>query len=130
MDNIVCEICGSNDVNILNTEAFVKVKHGTKEFFSYIIYICNECGSEIQTSESCEYQESAIKRSKENSVFNMLNQIEKLYGFSTFERVLDIPFGTFDEWKNNNIKPSDAEIALLKIILENPERIVHIVEEI
>ena len=125
MENLKCEICGSSDITIHKKEMTLKVSYGSEEIYTLIEYECNECMSTIQSSKSCDYQDEAYQRSKENSAHNILCLLEKDYNFITYERLLDIPIGTFSAWKSGKEKMTDSDIALLKIVLENTDLVVH-----
>ena len=121
---ITCEVCGCEDTSISNEQTSVRVKYGSKEYFTEIQYSCPECKSMIITKESELYREKAIARSKEKATFTILKILEETHSFTNYERILDIEFGTFNKWKTGELKPSDAEYALLVILLENFDSII------
>lgn len=120
-----CEICGSEDIERHTEEKSIQVRYGSKEWYLSIKTICQECNSIILTEDSNQYYQDAIKRSIEYAVFKILKILESNHSFITYERILGLDFGTFDDWKTGKNIPSKTEIALLYIVVNNIDLIIH-----
>jgi len=125
MQPLYCEVCGSNNILVTNEDLTEQTDFGTRENYSGIFYKCNECHCNIATKETEENRQNALDRSVENSIYTMLHILENQYSFTTYERILNIEFGTMEDWKNKVTYPSSAEIAFLTILTKNIEQIVN-----
>lgn len=124
MENL-CELCGSQNIKLIEKEESLKVKYGSKETYLSVEVKCLDCDNIILTSKTSEYYKKAKERSIENAIFSILNILEKQHSFTTYERILDLKFGTMYDWKVKKSIPTRAEFVLLNIIVDNINSIIH-----
>jgi hypothetical protein len=111
----LCEICGSDQVEIIEKPVSLKTAFGEEATYCQIISICKNCGEEVDITDEKE-QINAVKISERKLIKSIIDFIGRQgYSLSHIERALDLPQRTILRWKSGK-EPCAAGTTLLKFI--------------
>ena len=118
MNELICPLCGGNDLVKDKQIRSVLEPFGGKKEIETVNYICNTCGFNGDfLKENEKALQSCIDELKIQAVKNILQDfLSNNYSFSAIERALEIPQRTLSKWKNSSKKPSAAVLSLLKYL--------------
>ena len=114
-NKMVCEICGSENVDIVKKSIALPVPFGADAAYEKVISVCKNCGEEIDVTDERE-RIAAIAKAEKSSLESIIEFVVK-QGFSlaNIERALDLPQRTISRWKSGS-EPSAAGLTLLRFI--------------
>lgn len=118
MDELICPLCGGNDLIKDKQIRSVREPLGGEKEIEAVNYICNTCGFNGDFfKENEKALQSCIDELKIQAVKNILQDfLSNNYSFSAIERALEIPQRTLSKWRNSSKKPSAAVLSLLKYL--------------
>jgi hypothetical protein len=111
----VCDICGSDQIEIVRKITSLKVPFGPDATYEKVISSCKNCREEMDITNDDD-RIKAIALSEKNSLVAVINFIvSQGYSLADVERALDLPTRTISRWKSGQ-EPSAAGLTLLRFI--------------
>jgi len=122
-----CPMCGgvSAQVKITFDEKIIQAPVvGPEISYIEILHECNKCKAKWSNDETDANIELALKESTDKSIPIMLDKINVLYGYpnSHVERVLNLPFGSLEKWRQGDYTPEAA--VLLRILYQDATKLL------
>ena len=116
-----CSYCGSEDVDIREDQVEVSEPFADVNTVTVKMVVCNTCGfAEDHESNDCVLQD-ALAVCKQSSMVHTLTYLNAQgYTNASMERTLGLPARTLARWKNEDIVPSAAALALMRFIRTFP----------
>ncbi|MDD4302892.1 MAG: hypothetical protein PHS03_10470 [Sphaerochaeta sp.] len=116
-----CSYCGSEDVDIREDQVEVSEPFADVNTVTVKMVVCNTCGfAEDHESNDCVLQD-ALAVCKQSSMVHTLTYLNAQgYTNASMERSLGLPARTLARWKNEDIVPSAAALALMRFIRTFP----------
>jgi|GEM_PF-669042 transposase-like protein len=112
---IVCNICGSDQVDTVKNPVSISIPLGEDAVYEQVITVCKTCGEEIDITDEGN-RNKAISTSEKKALEAIIQFIvDQGYSLANIERALDLPQRTISRWKSGQ-EPSSAGLALLRFI--------------
>ncbi|MFV3408310.1 hypothetical protein ACNH6C_06870 [Bdellovibrio bacteriovorus] len=120
MSNIMCPVCGSEDLTQENRNEKRQLTLGQPYEYSVVVYHCNNCGEYGDFSEENEtVRLHYLELAEDKLAADLIEQIEeRKISNASFERALEIPPRTLTKWKKGKV--SATGLALLRLITAMP----------
>jgi hypothetical protein len=120
-EKIVCPVCGSDRVNIVEGNSMIQAPYGPHVEFADNTLHCNACETDVDYSKVFENSDKqALEKSIALSVEQMIESLgNEDFTLAYIERALELPQRTISRWKASG-ELSKIGIALLRIVRTYP----------
>lgn len=116
-----CSYCGSEDVDIREDQVGVSEPFADVNTATVKMVVCNTCGFVEDHEDNDRVLQDALAVCKQSSMVHILTYLNAQgYTNASMERSLGLPARTLARWKNEDIVPSAAALALMRFIRTFP----------
>lgn len=121
MEKQKCSYCGNEDVDIREDQVEVSEPFADVNTVTVKMVVCKTCGFAEDHEDNDRVLQDALAVCKQSSMVHILTYLNAQgYTNASMERSLGLPARTLARWKNEDIVPSAAALALMRFIRTFP----------